>query len=77
MKDFITYLNEAIGHAIGQTITRFAICFDEKPRWLRRIKEGHVLPWMVPRTRNMTMLHASVVMNRMLMSLRVQTHTVK
>jgi hypothetical protein len=74
---FYDIMNEALAHAIGQSITRFAFCSDERPRWLQRIKKGHVLPWMIQRHQVRLVSHAPVMMNRMICSLRLQTHLVK
>jgi hypothetical protein len=80
MRDFVDCINYAISRAVsdimGYHIFRCVFGSDE-PRWLQRIKQGHVLPWMRKKNIDQTVTHAPVLMHRNIVSLRVQTHTVK
>ena len=71
---FYKMMSEMMGH--GKTVSCIML-YTERPRWLQRIKEGHILPWMIQRRPVRLVSHAPVMMNRMICSLRLQTHLVK
>ena len=80
MRDFMDCINYAISRTVSDVIGHhiFQCVFgSDEPRWVQRIKQGHVLPWMLMKRRQDQTDHAPVIRNRMLVSLRVQTHTVK
>ena len=79
MVNMFEMMQEAIGAAVHASIGGYlaAMVWNDEPVWIQRIKQGQILPWMIPRTRNDTRCHAVVVTNRMICSLRVQTHTTK
>jgi hypothetical protein len=81
MKDFyMDCMNYAISSIVsdilGGHILR-CVFTDDKPHWLRRYQEGHVLPWMTIKRTERPWQHVPVLMHRCIVSLRVQTHTVK
>jgi hypothetical protein len=70
---------EAVGASIRTNIGNYIsmVLWNDEPLYIQRIKQGRILPWMLPKKRNETICHASVVTNRMICSMRVQTHTTK
>jgi hypothetical protein len=80
LKEFVDCINYAISRAVSDILGHhiFQCVFgSDEPEWVRRIKAGHVLPWMLTKRHREQVTHAPVLMHRSIVSLRVQTHTVK
>ena len=76
-RDLFSIIDMFAGEIASRMSGLMVLWDNGEPRWLKRIKEGHVLPWMQRKTKDQTATHAPVLMHRSIVSLRVQTHTVK
>jgi len=67
--DFQSMLSDAIGDAMNRV--SIVMLWDSRPYWLQRLQQGHVLPWMLPTTKNRTQAHARRYLHRRLCTLRM------